>query len=288
MELAKQALQLFLTSLPLGSHFNIMPFDSSYFKFFPQSVTYDDSTFNNARSRISSIKADGGTEVLGALQDIYSQNMTLPRQIYILTDGAISNLEQVLALIRQNQHKGKVHMFGIGTGVNRDFVIKSAKTGNGHYYFITNLSEITEKVQESLQSDFVDYLQVEETSFLDSNDQVVKQLPHINEIRHQMKYSILDIFPTEIAKKFRIIFYNPNINARVTEIVDLTKFDDFDAPEKLAVAVEVQKCQDQGKRIELSKKYSVVELTAQTTSTQMRLDSTGVISYDKQPERIEP
>lgn len=41
-------------------------------------------------------------------------------------------------------------MFGIGSGVNRDFVIQSAKAGNGHYYFINDLAEITLKVQQSL------------------------------------------------------------------------------------------------------------------------------------------
>ena len=44
----------------------------------------------------------GGTEILKPLLEIYKQDVDLylPRHIYLLTDGAVSNTKMVVSLIR--------------------------------------------------------------------------------------------------------------------------------------------------------------------------------------------
>ena len=89
-----QALKLFLHSLPVGSKFNVVSFGSSYVNLFDHSLTYNDENFKKAIANVSTFDADlGGTEIYEPLQDLLKQpaDPLLPRHIYLLTDGAVSN-----------------------------------------------------------------------------------------------------------------------------------------------------------------------------------------------------
>jgi len=71
MDLAVQALKLFLHSLPEGSKFNVVSFGSSYAKLFDMSVAYNDENFKKAIAEVSTFQADmGGTEIYEPLQDL--------------------------------------------------------------------------------------------------------------------------------------------------------------------------------------------------------------------------
>lgn len=50
-----------------------------------------------------------GTNLLGALSWVYQQPMQrpYPRQIFIITDGSISNVAKVLELVRRNTCAGR-------------------------------------------------------------------------------------------------------------------------------------------------------------------------------------
>jgi hypothetical protein len=73
IELAVEALKLFLHSIPLGSKFNVYSFGSDFEKLFDESVVYNESNLKIAVSKISSFRADmGGTELLNPLGDITS------------------------------------------------------------------------------------------------------------------------------------------------------------------------------------------------------------------------
>lgn len=37
-----------------------------------------------------------------------------PKQIFLLTDGAVPNTEQVIRMVSRNKNRGKVHTIGIG------------------------------------------------------------------------------------------------------------------------------------------------------------------------------
>ena len=94
----------------------------------------------------------GGTEILKPLLEIYKQDVDLylPRHIYLLTDGAVSNTEMVVSLIRNYRDISTVHTFGIGSGVSTELVKNCALAGKGHYTFIDNLEEIETKVMQSI------------------------------------------------------------------------------------------------------------------------------------------
>lgn len=61
------------------------------------------------------MKADmRGTNLLGALSWVYQQPMqrSYPRQVFIITDGSISNVAKVLELVRRNACAGRYYPKG--------------------------------------------------------------------------------------------------------------------------------------------------------------------------------
>jgi len=108
MNLAIEALKIFLQSLPEKSFFNIISFGSGYNLMFPQSVEYNDKNLHTAKVNVSSFTANmGGTEILNPLVGIMSivGKETHPRHIFMLTDGAVGQPESVVNYIRINNHK---------------------------------------------------------------------------------------------------------------------------------------------------------------------------------------
>ena len=103
---ARETLILFLKSLPEGCNFNIVGFGSSYEKLFPAvSVPYSQESLDKATRHAQRMQADlGGTELLRPLEYIFGEKTTsgLPRQIFVLTDGAVSNTDACVKKVRQN------------------------------------------------------------------------------------------------------------------------------------------------------------------------------------------
>ena len=103
---ARETLILFLKSLPEGCNFNIIGFGSSYEKLFPAvSVPYTQETLDKATQHAQRMQADlGGTELLRPLEYIFSEKTTsgLPRQVFVLTDGAVSNTDMCIRKVKQN------------------------------------------------------------------------------------------------------------------------------------------------------------------------------------------
>ena len=105
---ASETLVLFLKSIPQGCFFNIISFGSRYESFFPSSTSYNQETMEKATQFAQELRADmGGTELLTPLQYIFKQQSKssgLPRQVFILTDGSVSNTSSVISEVRKNCH----------------------------------------------------------------------------------------------------------------------------------------------------------------------------------------
>jgi hypothetical protein len=89
----RDALKVFLRSIPQGCHFNICSFGSSHSSLWPRSQPYNQENPDVANNFVStSFRADmGGTELLPAL-DVVQQRITqgsLTTEVIILTDGEV-------------------------------------------------------------------------------------------------------------------------------------------------------------------------------------------------------
>lgn len=106
IESARETLLLFLKSLPENCSFNIVGFGSDHTKLFNKgSVTYSQKTLDVATSHTQTMQADlGGTELLLPLKDILSQKPPhgLSRQVFVLTDGAVSNTQACVDIVRKH------------------------------------------------------------------------------------------------------------------------------------------------------------------------------------------
>ena len=105
---ASETLVLFLKSIPPGCSFNIIGFGSRYASLFPKSVPYDQEHLDEAIRHAETLQADmGGTELLSPLQYIFCQDTQpgLSRQVFVLTDGSVSNTQLCIDEVSRNVTK---------------------------------------------------------------------------------------------------------------------------------------------------------------------------------------
>jgi Ca-activated chloride channel homolog len=58
------------------------------------------------------------------------------KQIFLLTDGGVSNTHGVIRMIEANNKYSRVHTIGIGSACSKDLIIECANKGKGRYVFI--------------------------------------------------------------------------------------------------------------------------------------------------------
>jgi hypothetical protein len=137
---AARALRVFLLSLPQSCHFNIIKFGSRHTTLFSSGPrAYTEDTLAEAMRLCDSLSANlGGTELLQPLETIFGRKVSngKNRQVFILTDGQVSNTEQVIECCRQNAHNSRVFTVGIGNDVSRALVEGMARAADGTAEFI--------------------------------------------------------------------------------------------------------------------------------------------------------
>ncbi|XP_060677345.1 von Willebrand factor A domain-containing protein 5A-like [Hemiscyllium ocellatum] len=151
---AQETLLLLLKSLPLGCYFNIYRFGSSFNSFFPESVEYNQQSMKTALATLDGISADmGGTEILEPLRAIYRVpcRASHPRQLFVFTDGEVSNTKMVIDEVRKNAHNHRCFSFGIGQGASTQLIKGIAKAASGNAEFITGKDRMQPKVLQSLK-----------------------------------------------------------------------------------------------------------------------------------------
>ncbi|CAF4594671.1 unnamed protein product, partial [Didymodactylos carnosus] len=154
--LARQAMLLFLKSLPVNCRFNIIRFGSTYRTLFENEATaiYNEKNVNEAQQLIKDMNADlGGTELLSPLQQLHSKTPTLgcSRQIFLLTDGEISNVTAVMDLCRSMSTSSRIFSFGLGASPSRSLIKGLARTTNGRFVFIPPNTQVDVYVAEQLE-----------------------------------------------------------------------------------------------------------------------------------------
>ena len=151
---ARNALQLCLRSLRAGCSFNVVGFGSTYEYLYPESRAYDEGSLAEATRHVKNLDARlGGTEILPALEWVLGRPVRegLPRQLFVLTDGQVTNTEEVIALVRKHSLETRVFTFGIGAGASAHLVRGIARAGEGEAEFIHPGERIEEKVMRQLE-----------------------------------------------------------------------------------------------------------------------------------------
>ena len=151
---ARDTLLLLLKSLPIGCYFNIYGFGTDFCHVFPKSVKYEQDTMVKAIREVEMMKADmGGTNISRALRHIYKQSCIPghPRQLFVFTDGEVTNTREVIDLVEKNGDSHRCFTFGIGEGASSALIIGMSKQGGGHAQFITGQERMQPKAMQSLR-----------------------------------------------------------------------------------------------------------------------------------------
>ena len=161
MDMTNNALKLFIQSLPPNSAFEIISFGTSFTASSKGKKGYvnDDKTVEKIRIEIASYSANmGGTEIYQPLRYALNDFMNDPKnydkqikKIFLLTDGAVSNADQIIKLASENVHRASIHTFGVGHGCSKYLVREVAKAGRGSYSFVEEADNLKGKVIRALQ-----------------------------------------------------------------------------------------------------------------------------------------
>jgi len=150
MRQAKSALQLAITRLRSFDRFNVIEFDSTTNLLFPSSRFATAQNTFIAKNFVNRLTADGGTEMLSALQAALSADNEAGfiRQVIFLTDGSVGNEDQLFSYIKSNLGRSRLFTVAIGSSPNSHFMTKAAKFGRGTYTYIGKIAEVNQKMSE--------------------------------------------------------------------------------------------------------------------------------------------
>jgi Ca-activated chloride channel family protein len=149
IEQARASLDYALSRLEPNDRFNVIRFDNTMTKFFPDSVMATAENIASARRFVTGLEAAGGTEMLpplqAALDDSYQANGL--RQVVFLTDGEVSNEQQLLDAIAKSRGRSRIFMVGIGSAPNTYLMSRAAELGRGSFTHIGSVAEVNERMR---------------------------------------------------------------------------------------------------------------------------------------------
>merc|ERR1711962_1487083 len=96
----------------------------------------------------------GGTEVYSPLEAIIRQKPIsgYAKQIFLLTDGAVSNDQSVIKLVKDHCEKARAFTLGLGSSASRHLVKGVARAGNGTSIFASLNEDLRPKVMTLLKN----------------------------------------------------------------------------------------------------------------------------------------
>lgn len=152
MAQAKESLLFGLDQLKPGDLFNVIRFDDTMDQLFATSVPADQDNIARAKAFVAALVASNGTEMIppmkAALLDANPGDASHLRQVVFVTDGAISNEEQLFATITSGRGRSRLFMVGIGSAPNSYLMNRAAELGRGTFTQIGSGSEVQAKMQD--------------------------------------------------------------------------------------------------------------------------------------------
>jgi len=151
IEQARAALRMALDSLDFGDSFNVIAFDDISRALFGASEPVTRARLREAHAFVEGLQADGGTEMLPALQlalrDDDADDGRL-RQVIFITDAGIYNEMEIFSAIKSELGDSRLFMVGIGSAPNTYLLNRAATLGRGSSTVIADLSEVEDRMQE--------------------------------------------------------------------------------------------------------------------------------------------
>ncbi|MEM6485702.1 MAG: marine proteobacterial sortase target protein [Pseudomonadota bacterium] len=157
---AKESVLFALNTLGPADSFNVLLFNDDFKFLFPKARLATADTLAQARRFVARRKAGGGTQMLPALSAALSQPGARQhgeeedaepanlRQLIFITDGAVANEEELLAMIDEQTSNTRVFTVGIGSAPNTYLMRHAAELGRGSSVFIARPQEVAPKLRQ--------------------------------------------------------------------------------------------------------------------------------------------
>ena len=154
---ARDAASFIINNLNPDDKFNIIDFESNVYSFRPSHVINSDANRNAALNYITTLNANGGTNISGALSTAISQYASASKStaniIIFFTDGQASSgitgtpeiLDHVNSEVQKYETEIKLFSFGIGTGANKQLLTLLSSQNDGISQFLEN-DELEESI----------------------------------------------------------------------------------------------------------------------------------------------
>lgn len=157
IEQAKAALTYAIEDLAYTDRFNIIEFNSNAAALWGASSMASDANKSNAIKYLTQLEANGGTEMLSALDLAFEltqyrqEELDRVKQVIFITDGSVANEADILAKIKT--YIGNIRLFtiGIGNAPNGYFMYEAAITGKGLPLFIGDIAHVDQEMQRFLR-----------------------------------------------------------------------------------------------------------------------------------------
>ncbi|KZL79738.1 von willebrand domain containing protein [Colletotrichum incanum] len=185
----KNALKVFLKSLPVGAMFNICSFGSGHSFLFDKSVIYDQNTLETAMKHVDTFDANfGGTQIHDPIEQTFKRRHTdLDLEVFLITDGEVWGEEKLFSMVNNHiqNSKGAIRLFtlGVGRDVSHSLIEGLARAGNGFSQAVSENEKMSGKVVRMLKGALT---------------------PHVNDYTLELKYSDAES-ETEPEDDFEII-----------------------------------------------------------------------------------
>jgi len=232
---AIDALIIFISSLPIGSKFNVLSFGSNYQLLFEKSVDYTNDTKNEAIKQVSSYGANlGGTEIEEPLVVIASKSLPdsiNERVLILLTDGQVANTNNVIKFCG-NMENTRIFTVGVGRDADRNLVENVANITNATSVFVNDFSKMSDYIVELLDSVNKQYITRPRLLLTDTTDELIVTQTY-SEITGAVYpgryYYCISSFPSEKTIKNAEFSYNELNKHKKVElnIESITKFSDL-------------------------------------------------------------
>ena len=154
IEQARGALLQALDRLGPNDRFGILSFSSGYEEFSPVTLVATAENVAAARQYVRGLHAEGGTEMLPALEHLM-QKPRIPgtvRHIILLTDGDLGNEAQIFTAMREDLGDARLYTVAIGSAPNLFLATKMAQFGRGTFTHIADNREIESQMSHLFAS----------------------------------------------------------------------------------------------------------------------------------------
>jgi Ca-activated chloride channel family protein len=147
---AREALLLALDKLQPTDRFNVIRFSDKASSVFPDAVPASRDALAKARGFISGLYADGGTNMLPALEIAFRNPAPggLVPQVIFATDGQLSDEAQAVSFLKRNLGVRRLFPVAIGSAPNAALLRRLAALGRGSFTQIADIGKVAPAMAE--------------------------------------------------------------------------------------------------------------------------------------------